>query len=238
LRRGSLRATLCPMSQWRPANGRWLFDQLVGEVRAGTVKARIRSFAKGEVVFHEDDPGDTIHLINKGLFAVRTSTSGGRSLIINVLAPGDIFGEFALFSPGGRRTSDVSALIEGETVAVERDALRAALIARPELVEGLMSSVVVKAESTRRRLVELLSISADLRVLRALLFVNGLSQDDEPVPLTQQDLSSLAATTRPTANRVLREEAARGTLTLSRGRVTVVDEKRLAKRARVDLPMR
>ena len=225
------------MSQRRPANGRWLFDQLVGEVRAGTVKARIRPFAKGEVVFHEDDPGDTIHLIKKGLFAVRTSTSG-RSLIINVLASGDIFGEFALFSPGGRRTSDVTALIEGETVAVERDALRAALIARPELVEGLMSSVVVKAESTRRRLVELLSISADLRVLRALLFVNGLSDDDEPVPLTQQDLSSLAATTRPTANRVLREEAARGTLTLSRGRVTVVDEQRLAKRARVGLPMR
>jgi len=160
LRRCSPSATLCPMSQRRPANGRWLFDQLVGEVRAGTVKARIRPFAKGEVVFHEDDPGDTIHLIKKGLFAVRTSTSEGRSLIINVLAPGDIFGEFALFSPGGRRTSDVTALVEGETVSVERDALRAALIARPELVEGLMSSVVVKAESTRRRLVELLSISA------------------------------------------------------------------------------
>ena len=196
----------------------------------------MRPFAKGEVVFHEDDPGDTIHLIKKGLFAVRTSTSG-RNLIINVLAPGDIFGEFALFSPGGRRTSDVTALIEGETVAVERDALRAALIARPELVEGLMSSVVVKAESTRRRLVELLSISADLRVLRALLFVDTLSHDDAPVPLTQQDLSSLAATTRPTANRVLREEAARGTLVLSRGRVTVVDAQALAKRAGVELPL-
>ena len=60
------------------------------------------------------------------------------------------------------------------------------------------------------RLVELLAIPADLRVLRALLFVASLDDSEGPVPLTQLDLASLAATTRPTANKVLRGEEERG----------------------------
>jgi hypothetical protein len=43
-----------------------------------------------------------------------------------------------------------------------------------------------------------------------------------------------AATTRPTANRVLRQEKERGTVKLSRGQVVVLDRQRLAERAGVD----
>ena len=95
---------------------------------------------------------------------------------------------------------------------------------RPELVEDLLGTIVAKAENTQQRLVELLSIPADLRVLRAVLLLAGMDRPDAAIPLTQNDLANFAATTRPTANRVLREEAKRGTLQLSfrklRSRVT------------------
>jgi CRP-like cAMP-binding protein len=215
-----------------------LFDHLLAKARAGDVPSRARTFARGEVVFHEGDPGNTIHLIEDGMFAVRAATTAGRSLIINVLAPGAVFGEFAVFSPDGRRTSSVTSLAGGTTTEIERDGIREALRAEPVLAEELMAAVVVKAESTRTRLIELLSISADLRVLRALLMVDGLNGGDGSVPLTQSDLASLAATTRPTANRVLREEQDRGTLRLTRGGISVVDPDRLAKRAGLDPPLR
>jgi len=35
--------------------------------------ARRRRFARKEVVFHKDDPGDTIHLIASGHVAVRNT---------------------------------------------------------------------------------------------------------------------------------------------------------------------
>jgi len=214
--------------------GELLYEHLVEEVRAGRVHARKRSFGKGEVVFHEDDPGDTLHLIERGLFAVRTSTTGGRHLIIDVLAAGSVFGEFAVFSAVRRRTTDVDALVPGTTLTVDREELLTALRARPELAEDLMSAIVAKADDTRRRLVELLSIPADLRVLRAVLLMDALNAGSSTIPLTQHDLASLAATTRPTANRVLREEASRGTLRLARGRVTVLDGGRLARRVWAD----
>jgi CRP-like cAMP-binding protein len=214
--------------------GDLLYEHLVEEVRAGRVRVRKRSFAKGEVVFHEDDPGDTVHLIERGLFAVRTSTTAGRSLIIDVLSAGGVFGEFAVFSDAHRRTTDVDALVPGATLTVERGELLTALRVRPDLMEDLVSAIVVKADNTRRRLVDLLSVPADLRVLRALLLVDALDADSSTIPLTQHDLASLAATTRPTANRVLREEAARGTLSLARGRITVTDAARLIQRAGTD----
>ncbi len=218
-----------------PTSEERLFETLLEDVRSGTVRGKEREFAKGEVVFHEGDPGDTLHLILTGLFAVRVATASGRHLIINVLGKGDVVGEFAVFSAEGKRTTDVSALVSSKTLTVDRVQLTKALRTRPELMEDLLATVIRKAENTQQRLVELLSIPADLRVLRAVLLLAGMDQPVEVIPLTQNDLANFAATTRPTANRVLRGESERGTLELVRGRVMVLDRARLARRAKVDL---
>ena len=221
------------MPRATPGSEAGLFEHLLGQIETGGVASRTRVFSRGEVVFHEGDSGNTIHLVREGMFAVRAATTAGRNLIINVLAAGDIFGEFAGFLPDERRTGSVTSLAGGTTTEIERAGIREALHAEPTLIEELMTAVVMKAESTRSRLVELLSVSADLRVLRALLMVHRLDPDGGPVPLTQQDLASLAATTRPTANRILREEVDRGTVLLTRGAISVLDPDRLARRAGV-----
>jgi CRP-like cAMP-binding protein len=43
------------------------------EARAILDRARRRVFARGEVVYHEGDPGETLHLIADGRFMVRVS---------------------------------------------------------------------------------------------------------------------------------------------------------------------
>ncbi|HST42427.1 MAG TPA: helix-turn-helix domain-containing protein, partial [Conexibacter sp.] len=52
------------------------------------------------------------------------------------------------------------------------------------------------------------------------------------VPLTQEELASLAGTSRATVNKVLREEQEHGALELRRGRTTVLDAAALERRAR------
>ncbi len=51
------------------------------------------------------------------------------------------------------------------------------------------------------------------------------------MPLTQEELSNLAGTSRATVNRVLREAQGRGEVALRRGRIEVLDGARLAARA-------
>ncbi len=82
--------------------------------------ARGRRFARGEVVFHDDDPADTLHLIVKGRFAVRTQTRFGDAAILAVLGPGECFGEIALLHDV-RRTATVRAATPLTVLVLGRD---------------------------------------------------------------------------------------------------------------------
>ena len=52
------------------------------------------------------------------------------------------------------------------------------------------------------------------------------------IPLTQEELAEFAGAARGTVNRVLREEQARGTIQLQRGKTRILNPEELARRAR------
>ena len=52
---------------------RLLDDVNDAEVRRILDMARTRTFDRDEVIFHEGDPADTLHLIERGRVAVRAS---------------------------------------------------------------------------------------------------------------------------------------------------------------------
>ena len=91
------------------------------DVRQLLAIARRRVFGKGDIVFHRDDPADSLHLIVRGRFAARVATPQGDSVLLEVLGPGQSFGELALLLPGASRSATVSALEDGETRSVYRD---------------------------------------------------------------------------------------------------------------------
>lgn len=193
--------------------------------------ARRRRFARGEVVFHQHDPADTLHLVDKGRFAVRITTPLGDTAILALLGPGDMFGELALLAPdGAQRSATVAALEAGETRSIHRldfDRLRSE---QPSTAEVLISILHGQVQRLSSHLVEALYLPADKRVRRRLAEAAALY--DGVVPLTQEDLAGLAGTSRATVNKVLREDEERGIVALGRGRTTVLDADALARRAR------
>ena len=70
-------------------SGEHLFQRVLAAVDAGYVVAHQRTFERGDIVFHEGDPGDSLHLVREGMFAIRSSTPSGAILIVDILAPGD-----------------------------------------------------------------------------------------------------------------------------------------------------
>jgi CRP/FNR family transcriptional regulator, cyclic AMP receptor protein len=199
--------------------------------------ARRRKFARGEVVFHEHDPADTLHLIDKGRFAVRVVTPLGDTAILAVLGPGQMFGELALLGEDeDRRSATVAALEASETRSVHRIDFERLRERNPGTSNVIVAILSGQMRRLSRHLVEALYVSAEKRVLRRLLEVAEIYGDgsDAPtvVPLTQEDLAGLAGTSRATVNRVLRDEEARGTVKLGRGRTTVLDVETLTRRGR------
>lgn len=213
------------------------------EVRELLAIARRRRFSRGEVVFHQDDPADTLHLVDKGRFAVRGISQLGDAVMLTVLTPGDMFGELALVDgDSGRRSATVSSLDGGETLSIHRldfDRLRRQ---RPETAQVLIAVMSGQVRRLTRLLGEAHYVSAEKRVRRRLLEVAGnphtatgdadVSAQPILVPLTQDDLADLAGTSRATVNRVLRSEQDKGAVKLGRGRTEVVDAAALSRRAR------
>lgn len=202
-------------------------------------RARRRRFDAGEVVFHAGDPADTLHLVRTGRFAVRVTTEFGATVTLNVVGPGGAFGELALLAPDGdravARSATVAALEPAETLSIHQldfDRLRSR---RPQTDALLVEILSRRVRELSEQLVEALHIPADTRVRRRLLDVvsaYGEARAGAVVPLTQEELASLAGTSRATVNRVLREEQAQGSVELSRGRTTLIDADALARRAR------
>jgi CRP/FNR family transcriptional regulator, cyclic AMP receptor protein len=212
-----------------------LSDLAPDDVRQLLSIARRRTFEKGEVVFHRDDPAESLHLIVRGRFAARVATQVGDSVLLEVLGPGQAFGELALLLPGERRSATVSALEDGETRSVFRDDFARLQQSHPGVKDVLLRLLAEQVRRTSDRIVEAHHVDADTRVRRRLCElaeIYGDSAGDAVVPLTQDDLASMAGTSRATVNRVLRDEERRGAVALQRGKVTLLDPEDVARRCR------
>lgn len=205
------------------------------EVRLLLSIARRRRFARGEVVFHADDPGDSVHLIAAGHFAIKIMTPLGDTVTLAVRGPGENFGEMALVGGEGRRSARVEALEEAETFAVYQADFERLRQEHPRIEQVVSAFLVGEVRMLHERLMEALYVSSERRVLRRLVELARVydpADTSRDLPLTQEELAKWAGASRGTVNRVLREEQERGTLELRRGRTIVLDLEALRRRAR------
>ena len=214
---------------------RWeLFSDLPsGELQRVLTLARRRTFGRGEVVFHEGDPADSLHLIAKGRFAVRVTTPLGETAMLAIRGPGEAFGELALVSEAPR-SATVAALESAETHSIYRREFDELRRQHPFVNRVLVAVLAAEVRRMNELIVEAFYVGAEQRVLRRLCdlaAVYGDETDTVTIPLTQEDLAGLAGTSRATVNRALREEESRGTVKLGRGKTTVLDLDELRRRA-------
>ena len=64
-----------------------------------------RSFPKNTVVIHENDPADSLFVIESGKVKVYCSDKNGKEFIMNTQGSGDYFGELALLDDSARSAS-------------------------------------------------------------------------------------------------------------------------------------
>ena len=201
------------------------------DVRSLMAIARRRTFSKGEVVFHRDDPADSLHLVVRGRFGARLLTPLGDSVLVDIVGSGQSFGELALLHPDARRSATVEALEAGETRSVYRDDFAALQREHPGVKDVLLRLLAEQLRRATDRLVEAHYVDADTRVRRRLVELAS-TYTDGVVPLTQEDIAAMAGTSRATVNRVLREELKLGAVALARGRTSVLDMDDLQRRCR------
>ena len=131
--------------------------------------ARRRTFARNEVVCHEGDPADSLHLVEHGHLAVHGGLASGATATFTILSSGEYFGELALLRADRLRTATVTALEPSRTLAVAATAFDALCSQNPR-IERIVSAVLAdRIDILSRRLLETMYESLDRRVYRRLL---------------------------------------------------------------------
>ena len=195
---------------------------------------RRRSYQRDEVIFHQGDPADALHLIAAGHVTVRVTLRGGEFVVVAILGPGDAFGEIALVGGPRARGATIVALERCETLSLGRDEFDRLRASYPGVDRFLVELLSARVERLNNYLLEALYVPAEKRVLRRLLRLCELYRGDDQrivIPVTQEMLANLAGTTRPTANQVLRRLVANDIVSISRSQIVVLDRQSLRQRA-------
>jgi CRP-like cAMP-binding protein len=202
------------------------------ERRVVLADARRRRFRSNEVIFHEGDPADTVHLIAKGRVAIQVTTQLGDVAILSVLSAGDAFGELALLSPGSHRTASAVTLEPSETLAIHRDAFMTLRRTNPSIERWLIDHLAAEVVRLSAERLEAHYVSAPTRVFRRLVEMAELyggCKEGTVIRLRQEDLATLAGTSRAQVNRTLRSAETNGWLTLGRGKIEILDPSSLRR---------
>lgn len=193
---------------------------------------------KGDVVFNEGEPGDSLYIVLSGKIKVGRRAADGRQNLIAVMGPADMLGELSLFDPGPR-TATATAVTDTRLARLRKTALRPWLSNRPEIAEQLLRVLARRLRRTNDALADLIFTDVPGRVAKNLLQMAGrFGTRDGGVlrvthDLTQEEIAQLVGASRETVNKALADFASRGWIRLDGKSIIILDPERLARRARV-----
>src|ERR1700730_15330441 len=92
------------------------------ELRRISGLCQIRQLGAGEMLFRKGDSGDALYGVRRGQIRIETAASDGSRLTLNVLGPGQLFGEVAVLD-GQSRSADATAGEASELFVLRREDL-------------------------------------------------------------------------------------------------------------------
>jgi CRP-like cAMP-binding protein len=201
---------------------------------------RRRRFRRGEVIFHEGDPADSLHVVASGAVKIVLSSDEGEEAIIATLHPGDFFGELSLLD-GSPRSATAVAVDATETLSLPRDTFLEELGRSASLRDSLLRSLAGELRRLTGHVEELHFMDLSGRLASRLV---RLAADADPPPrrtedgrveatlewpFTQSDLAAMIGATRQSVNRLLVDLVDRGLVRIERETLVIPDLERLER---------
>src|SRR6266508_6231135 len=140
-------------------------------------RGRARKFATREVIWHEGDRAETVHLIRSGRIGIRLLTPLGEVATVAVLGSGQAAGLIAVHTTGRFHSSTAIALEPTESVAIWVDDLTTIRRKLAAVDDALIHSLADRVIDLTNQLVDALYAPADTRVLHRLVALSKRSEE-------------------------------------------------------------
>jgi CRP/FNR family cyclic AMP-dependent transcriptional regulator len=189
-------------------------------------------FPRGHTLFVEGQLGDRLYIIVSGKVKIGRRSPDGRENLLTIMGPSDMFGELSILDPGPR-TSSATTITDLCAVSIDREALRAWMVERPEITERLLRLLARRLRRANDSVADLIFTDVPGRVAKLLLQLAQKfgTQEDGAMrvthDLTQEEIAQLVGTSRETVNKALADFAHRGWITLEGKSVLISNCERL-----------
>ncbi len=185
-----------------------LFQGLsVDEMEALASSSSSRSFPKNTVVIHENDPADSLFIIESGKVKVYCSDKNGKEFIMNTQSEGDYFGELALLDDSSRSAS-VRTVEKSSFCIVFKDDFNRVLDEHPNIARKLIRNL---AQRVRKLTADVKSLALQDVYGRVANVLTDLAEERGdgtlfiPEKLTQQDIADRVGASREMVARILKD---------------------------------
>ena len=189
-----------------------------------------RSYDDGAIIFMRGDPGDSLCGVVTGRVRISASRAGGKEVFLNIMEPGDAFGEIALLD-GSPRTATATAMTRTELTIIPRDAFFALLRTETQLAEHLIQLLCKRVRWTAEQMEDSALLSVPAKIAKRLLSlarVHGReSPDGARLAISQEELAQFLGLSRQIVNQHLQAWRAQGWISLGRGSVTLANPRAL-----------
>ena len=193
-----------------------LFSDLSeAELRELEQSTRLIMLRRGELLYMQGDPRRSLHQLKSGRIKLSRISVDGKEFILDLVAPGEIFGEMTLLEDEPRDTMAV-ALEDSQVLAISVAKIEALLQRRPELIWKVAKLIGRRRKRFESRMASLLFKKVPSRLASVLLELgeeHGTSDSRGmllPIQLNQQEIGNLIGASREIVNQTLADFRRRG----------------------------
>jgi CRP/FNR family cyclic AMP-dependent transcriptional regulator len=182
--------------------------------------ARTRRYKAGETIFLKGSTGTGMMAVLRGQVRISAPSRQGKEIVLNVINPGEVFGEIALLD-GGERTADATALSDCELLVLERRDVLGFLETNPKACLKLLETLSQRLRRTTEQVEDIAFLQLPSRMAKVL--VRLTQADGDEVKLSQRELANLVGGTRESMNKYLGEWKRDEFVAIEDGAIRVLD---------------
>jgi CRP/FNR family cyclic AMP-dependent transcriptional regulator len=184
-----------------------------------------RTYYKGSVIFSQGGEGDALFGVASGRVRISASASGGREVFLNIMEPGDTFGEIAVID-GLPRTANAVALDTATLIVIQRTDFLPFLEREPLLAVHLLKLMCERLRWTSELVEESAFMAGPARLAKRLLILASLHGRAERVGqlelrISQAELARFLGVSRQIVNQHLAEWRRHGWIDIRRAQIVI-----------------
>jgi len=185
----------------RPANSA---DKPAKRVSLPAVVRTTAQFTKGQNIFSQGDPADSVLLIKSGTVKITVINKTGKEAVIAILEAGDFLGEGCISNGSPKRLGTAAAMEPAILEIIQKKEMMRALHEDKAFADQFIAYMLKRNLRVESDLVDQLFNSTEKRLARSLLLLAQYGKEGQPetviTTISQETLAEMVGTTRSRIN--------------------------------------